>query len=158
MCFARSEHGCDMPWRAFQEQISETICEQIVDDQMVGQLVKLFNTETQDRMQQRTAEQIVDTSVAQIVEGLVEVTPEIQTVQEHSAVLVELVKRISGIMMKLGVAIGEDPFARVKGLIIKLISQLQKEVFEDDTAKFSSTLETAVSRFTLSLRTKVTLT
>ena len=57
-----AEHGCDMPWRAPQEQVSERICEQIVDVQMV----KLLNTETQDRIQQRTAEQIVNTSVPQV--------------------------------------------------------------------------------------------
>ena len=72
--------------------------------------------------------------------------------------LAQLASRISGIMMKFGTATGEDPFARVKGLITELISQLQKEAFEDDTAKHSSTLETAVSRSILSLRTKVTLT
>ena len=105
---------------------------------MVEQLVKLLNTETQDRIQQRTAEQIVKTSVPQVAEGLVEVfkfftqdriqrlekktveipqshvvekideIPEIQTVQEHSAVLVQLASRISGIMMKFGAATGED--------------------------------------------------
>ena len=107
--------GCDMPWRAPQEQVSERICEQIV--QMVEQLVKVLNTESQDRIQQRTAEQIVNTSVPQVAETLVGVfkffpqdriqrfekktveipqpqiiekideTPEIQTAQEHSAVL-----------------------------------------------------------------------
>ena len=62
--------------------------------------------------------------------------------------LAQLASRISGIMMKFAAATGEDPFARVKGLITELISQLQKEAFEDDTAKHSSTLETAVSRST----------
>ena len=62
--------------------------------------------------------------------------------------LAQLSSRISGIMMKFGAATGEDPLARVKGLITELISQLQKEAFEDDTAKHSSTLETAVSRST----------
>ena len=73
---------------------------------MVEQLVKLLNTESQDRIQQRTVEQIVNTSVPQVAEGLVEVfkfldeTPEIQTAQEHSAVLAQLASRISGITMK----------------------------------------------------------
>ena len=142
-----AEPGCDIPWRAPQEQVSERICEQIVDVQMVEQLVKLLNTESQDRIQQRTAEQIVNTSVPQVAEGLVGVfkffsqdriqrfekrtveipqpqiiekideTPEIQTAQEHSAVLAQLASRISGIMMKVGAATGEDPFAKVKSLI-----------------------------------------
>merc|ERR1712135_11434 len=50
--------------------------------------------------------------------------------------------------MKVDAGVGEDPFARVKGLITELISQMQKGAFEDDIAKYSSTLETAVSRST----------
>ena len=49
------------------------MCEQIVDVQMVEQSVNLLHTESQDRIQQRTAEQIVDTSVPQVAEGLEEV-------------------------------------------------------------------------------------
>ena len=56
-----------------QEQIPERICEQIV--QMVEQLVKLLNTEFQDRIQQRTAEQIVNTSVPQVAGGGLQVLP-----------------------------------------------------------------------------------
>ena len=103
---------------------------------MVDQLVKLLNTESHDRIQ-RFEDKTVEVRQSQIVEKIDE-TPEIQTVQVHSAVLAQLALRISGIMMKFGAATGEDPFARVKGLITELIHQLQKEAFEDDTAKHSS--------------------
>ena len=135
-----------MTWRAHQEQVSERICEQIVDVQMVEQLVKLLNTESQDRIQ-RFENKTVEVRQSQIVEKIDE-TPEIPKVQEHAAVLAQLALRISGIMMKFGAVTGEDPFARVKGLITESTNQLQKEAFEDGTAKHSSTLETAVSRST----------
>ena len=101
-----------MPWRAPQEQVSERICEQIVDVQMVEQLVKLLNTESQVRIQ-RFEDKTVEVRQSQIVEKIDE-TPEIQTVQEDSAVLAQLALRISGIMMKFGAATGEDPFARAE--------------------------------------------
>ena len=47
--------------------------------------------------------------------------------------------------MKFDAGVGEDPFARVKGLITEMISQLQKKALEDDIAKHTSKLETAVS-------------
>ena len=89
-----AEPGCDMPWRAPQKQVSKRICEQIVDVQMVEQLVKLLNTESQDRIQ-RFEDKTVEVRQSQIVEKIDE-TPEIQTVQEHSAVLAQLALRISG--------------------------------------------------------------
>ena len=115
--------------------------------------MKLLNTEFQDRIQQRTAEQIVNTSVPQVAEALVGVfkfflqdriqrfekktveipqpqiiekideTPEIRTAQEHSAVLAQLAPRLSGIMMKVDAGAGEDPSVKVKGLITRLIDK-----------------------------------
>ena len=107
--------------------------------------MKLLNTEFQDRIQQRTAEQIVNTSVPQVAGALVGVfkfflqdriqrfekktveipqpqiiekideTPEIQTAQEHSAVLAQLAPRFSGIMMEVDAGAGEDPFREGEG-------------------------------------------
>ena len=148
---------------------------------MVEQLVKLLNTEFQDRIQQRTAEQIVNTSVPQALVGVfkfflqdrvqrfekktveipqpqiiekIDEIPEIQTAQEHSAVLAQLAPRLSGIMMKVDAGAGEDPFVKVKGLITRLIDKpycdeetstaAEKEDLEDDTAKHSSLRETVV--------------
>ena len=91
-----AEHGCDMPWRAPQEQISERICEQIVDFQVPqndrdlhgtveqipdilvpetsSSLVKLPETVSDDKIQQRTAEHIAVISVPQDAKELVEVS------------------------------------------------------------------------------------
>ena len=114
--------------------------EEILDvpvPEMVKQLVKLPNTVSQDRIQERTVERIADIPVPQVVEELVEVfklqiaektdeTSEIQTVQEHSAVLAQLASRISAIM-KFGANTGDFKFVKVKGLITKLISRLLGE-------------------------------
>ena len=56
-----AEHGCDMPWRAPQEQISERICEQIVDVQVpqdVEQAIEVLKISSQDRDLHGTVEQI----------------------------------------------------------------------------------------------------
>ena len=99
-----AEHGCDSPWRAPQEQISERICEQIMDvcgpqvvskllecrrsqsyrtaeqildvfvPETVEQLVKLPKTVSEDGIQQRTVEGIADIPVPQAVKELVKVS------------------------------------------------------------------------------------
>ena len=66
--------------------------------------------------------------------------------KEHSAAFDGLTSSISAIM-KFSAETGDDPFVKVKGLI----SQLQNEALEDDTAKHSSTLETAVPSSTESV-------
>ena len=75
----------------------------------------VFKFFPQDRIQ-RFEKKTVEIPQPQIIEKIDE-TPEIQTAQEHSAVLAQLASRISGIMMKVGAATGEDPFAKVKSLI-----------------------------------------
>ena len=57
-----------MAYSFLRGRFRKKICEHIVDVQMVEQLVKLLITESQDRIQQRTAEQNVDTSVPQVAE------------------------------------------------------------------------------------------
>ena len=88
--------------------------------------------------------------------------------QEHSAALAQLGSRISAIM-KFGAGADDDPFVKVKDLVMELISMLQakalseanqksycdeetskttekKEDLEADVAKHSSKLEAAVAR------------
>ena len=66
---------------------------------------------------QRFEKKTIEIPQPQIIEKIDE-TPEIQTAQEHSAVLAQLASRISGIMRKVGAATGEGPFAKVKSLIL----------------------------------------
>ena len=65
-----AEPGCDMPWRAPQEQISERICDQIMDvcgPQVVEQTIGVPKIS----ILQGTAEQILDVLVPETVEQLV---------------------------------------------------------------------------------------
>ena len=47
--------------------------------------------------------------------------------QEQFAALAQLTARISGIIMKFGADADDDPFVKVKGLVMSLISRLQDE-------------------------------
>ena len=105
--------------------------------EMVEQVVKLPNTVSQDRIQERTVERIADIPVPQVVEELIEAfklqvverideTSEIQTVRGHSALLAQLASRISAIM-KFGAETGDGPFVKVKGSITESISRLLVE-------------------------------
>jgi len=126
-----------------------------------GQTYSLFQESSSAGLQ--TSTHLAGSEVVTLVRRLAK--------REHSAALAQLASRISAIM-KFGAGSGEDPFAKVKGLITDLISRLQaeasseanhkaycdeetskanekKEDLEADIAKHSSKLETAVSRSTI---------
>merc|ERR1719512_372379 len=54
--------------------------------------------------------------------------------EHHSAALAQLASRISA-TMRLGTSGGEDPFAKVKGLIGEMISKLEAEADAEATEK-----------------------
>jgi len=54
--------------------------------------------------------------------------------QQHSTALAQLASRISA-MLRYGAASGEDPFAKVKGLITEMIDRLMKEAAEEASFK-----------------------
>jgi len=54
--------------------------------------------------------------------------------EHHSAALAQLASRISAVM-RFGTASGQDPFAKVKGLIQDLIAKLEAEASSDATEK-----------------------
>ena len=126
-----------------------------------GQTYSLFQESSSAGLQ--TSTHLAGSEVVAVVRRLAK--------KEHSAALAQLASRISAIM-KFGAGSGEDPFAKVKGLITDLISRLQaeasseashkaycdeetskanekKEDLEAQIAKHSSKLETAVSRSTI---------
>jgi len=53
---------------------------------------------------------------------------------QHSAALAQLASRISAVA-KYGASSGDDPFAKIKGLISDMIAKLEKEAEEDATEK-----------------------
>jgi len=54
--------------------------------------------------------------------------------KQHSAALAQLASRIAAVA-KYGAAAGEDPFAKIKGLISDMIAKLEKEAENDATEK-----------------------
>merc|ERR1712190_110688 len=54
--------------------------------------------------------------------------------KQHSAALAQLASRISAVM-RLGSSGGDDPFAKVKGLISEMISKLEAEADAEATEK-----------------------
>jgi len=54
--------------------------------------------------------------------------------KQHSTALAQLASRIAAVA-KYGAAAGEDPFAKIKGLIGDMIAKLEKEAEEDATEK-----------------------
>ena len=125
-----------------------------------GQTDSLFQESSGASLQ--TSTDLEGLKVVTMVRGL--------AAQEQSAALAQLTARISGIIMKFGEGTDDDPFVKVKGLVMSLISRLQdedlfeasqkawcneetsnatgkREDLEADTAKCSSSsLETAVSK------------
>jgi len=81
---------------------------------------------SQARSQLRTRRDLANAEVLTAVKRLAR--------EHHSAALAQLASRISAIM-KFGSAGGEDPFAKVKGLITDLISKLQAEAEGEATEK-----------------------
>ena len=70
-----AEHGCDMPWRAPQEQVSWKICEQIVDVQVpqdVEQAIAVLKISSSDRNLLGTVERILDVLAPEMIDQLVE--------------------------------------------------------------------------------------
>ena len=70
-----AEHGCDMPWRAHQEQVSWKICEQIVDVQVpqdVEQAIAVLKISSSDHNLLGTVERILDVLAPEMVDQLVE--------------------------------------------------------------------------------------
>merc|ERR1712217_72817 len=65
--------------------------------------------------------------------------------KEHSAALAQLASRMSS-AMHAGTAAGEDPFAKVKGLIADMIEKLESEADADATHKAYCDKELAESR------------
>ena len=85
-----AEHGCDTPWRAPQERISEKICEQIVAvhvPQVFVQVLEVPKISSRDRILQGTVEQILDVPVPEMVEQLVNLpnTVSQDSIQERTA-------------------------------------------------------------------------
>ncbi len=52
--------------------------------------------------------------------------------KQHPSALAQLASRIAAVA-KYGAATGEDPFAKLKGLITDMIAKLEKEAEEDAT-------------------------
>merc|ERR1719343_1192228 len=88
--------------------------------------------------------------------------------KHHSAALAQLASRIAAVA-KFGASNGDDPFAKIKGLIMDMIAKLEKEAedeatekaycdeqmaktefkkgeLEDDIAKMTSKIDTAAAK------------
>jgi len=77
-------------------------------------------------LQMRTHRDLVGSEVVVMVRRLAK--------QHHSAALNQLASRMNAVV-KYGAGSGQDPFAKVKGLITDLISKLEKEAEEEATEK-----------------------
>ena len=99
--------------------------------QHIVDIVDVENHIIQEKINQMTkhvprvqfVEKTVESAQLQIIEKIDE-TSKIQTIQEHFAVLAQLVSHISAIL-KFADETGEDPFVKVKNLTTDLINKLQ---------------------------------
>merc|ERR1719171_408842 len=98
----------------------------------VGQTYSLLQMTVRSKMQTRT-----DLKNAEVV-GLVKKLAK----EQHSAALAQLASRISSVM-RYSAASGEDPFAKVKGLITSMIDRLTAEAAAEADEKAYCDEETA---------------
>merc|ERR1719469_1024757 len=82
--------------------------------------------ETYSFLQMSARTDLVDREVVALVKSLAR--------KQHSAALAQLASRITAVA-KYGAASGQDPFAKIKGLISDMISKLETEAGEDATEK-----------------------
>merc|ERR1719262_373031 len=90
----------------------------------VEQTYSLLQVGVSSRM--RTRADLANTEVVTLVKQLAK--------KHHSAALAELASKISAVL-QYGTANGEDPFAKVKGLIRELIDRLPAEAQAEATEK-----------------------
>merc|ERR1719361_2560014 len=90
----------------------------------VEQTYSLLQTATQSRL--RTHADLAQAEVVTLVKRLAR--------QHHSAALAQLASRVSA-EFRYGAANGDDPFVKVKGLIMDMISQLEAEADAEATEK-----------------------
>merc|ERR1719152_267514 len=98
----------------------------------VGQTYSLLQLTAMSKMQTRT--DLANAEVVSLVKQL--------ATEQHSAALAQLASRISAVM-RYGAASGEDPFAKVKGLITSMIDRLTAEAAAEADEKAYCDEETA---------------
>merc|ERR1719152_847723 len=98
----------------------------------VGQTYSLLQLTAMSKMQTRT--DLANAEVVSLVKKL--------ATEQHSAALAQLASRISAVM-RYGAASGEDPFAKVKGLITSMIDRLTAEAAAEADEKAYCDEETA---------------
>jgi len=92
----------------------------------VGQSYSFFQVESQTSSRLQTRADLANAEIVGIVKKLAR--------EHHSAALAQLASRI-GAVIRYGAAGGEDPFAKVKGLITDMISKLESEAKSEATEK-----------------------
>merc|ERR1712187_697054 len=83
-------------------------------------------SQTYSLLQMRSRADLANAEVVTMVKKLAQ--------QHHSAALAQLASRISAVM-RLGSSGGDDPFAKVKGLISEMISKLEAEADAEASEK-----------------------
>mmetsp|Transcript_18130 Transcript_18130/g.42678 ORF Transcript_18130/g.42678 Transcript_18130/m.42678 type:complete len:700 (-) Transcript_18130:550-2649(-) len=100
---------------------------QILQDTTAGAVDQTYSLlQVQAESQLRTRADLARAEVIELVRKLAK--------QHHSAALAQLASRIAAVM-QFGAAAGEDPFAKVKGLISDLIEKLEAEAGGEVTEK-----------------------